>query len=511
MAYIDGNKSASSIIDKQYDVTIIGAGAAGVMLASILSKKKKKVLLVETGRFGENEQMQKLNAVVQTGKFLRNAIWGRKRAIGGTTIAWGGQSLPFEDHDFQKKEWVLNSGWPLKKAELEEHYNQANSFMKVDLLDYQDDIFRLLRKKPLLLKGEELFEHFSKWSPSPNFIKSERNLHRHVDILYNVTATDFIFEKNTVKRLKVKNHLQEEHVLDTNQLVIAAGAIESVRLLLLNSKSKKESSPISSEWLGKCFMDHPCIEVGTISLENTKKLQKRFSTQFVRSKKYSVRLSLSKKFIYSKKLLSASASIMFAYKDPTDNPYFQAKKAICSKRPMELLALLKKIGTFFKIGKHLLFDQFIYRPNSKAVVTIMAEQEPIKESYLSLCNEKDIFDVEKIRVNWQISSRTWESIIELARAISEEFDAWDMGQMNIYPQIRASNPEWETLLSDVNHHMGGSRMSDSKEDGVVDKDLKVWGVENLFVCSCSVFPTSSHSNPTLTLLALASRLAEKFS
>jgi choline dehydrogenase-like flavoprotein len=80
------------------------------------------------------------------------------------------------------------------------------------------------------------------------------------------------------------------------------------------------------------------------------------------------------------------------------------------------------------------------------------------------------------------------------------------GDLEIHNHIFLENDDWKNLLSDVNHHMGGTKMSDSKEFGVVDNELKVWGVNNLFVCSSSVFPTSSHSNPTLTTLALASRL-----
>ena len=57
--------------------------------------------------------------------------------------------------------------------------------------------------------------------------------------------------------------------------------------------------------------------------------------------------------------------------------------------------------------------------------------------------------------------------------------------------------------------MGGTRMSLTPEEGVVDPHLKVWGVPNLHICSASVFPTSSHSNPTLTLLALCSRLSDR--
>jgi choline dehydrogenase-like flavoprotein len=57
--------------------------------------------------------------------------------------------------------------------------------------------------------------------------------------------------------------------------------------------------------------------------------------------------------------------------------------------------------------------------------------------------------------------------------------------------------------------MGGARMSADAATGVVDGRLRPWGIPNLYVCSAAVFPTGSHSNPTLTLLALVARLADE--
>lgn len=90
MPYIDLDNSEIGVDGSGFDVTIVGAGAAGILLAVKLSEKGKKVLLIESGHFEEDEKRQVLNEVVQTGKTLNSSVWGRKRAVGGTTIAWGG-------------------------------------------------------------------------------------------------------------------------------------------------------------------------------------------------------------------------------------------------------------------------------------------------------------------------------------------------------------------------------------------------------------------------------------
>src|SRR5258708_27353857 len=154
MPFTDLNIEPVSFASDHFDVVIVVAGAAGILLDIELSRRQKKILLLESGHFTEDEERQKLNTVVQTGKTLTNAVWGRKRAIGGTTIAWGGQSLPFDRMDFERRDWIANSGWPFSYDELAGYYPLANRFMKVDELDYEEDIFRLLKmKRPGFDKG----------------------------------------------------------------------------------------------------------------------------------------------------------------------------------------------------------------------------------------------------------------------------------------------------------------------------------------------------------------------
>ena len=57
------------------------------------------------------------------------------------------------------------------------------------------------------------------------------------------------------------------------------------------------------------------------------------------------------------------------------------------------------------------------------------------------------------------------------------------------------------------HHIGTARMGSDPRSSVVDSDCRVHGVENLYVASSATFPTSSQANPTLTVVALALRLA----
>ena len=153
----------------------------------------------------------------------------------------------------------------------------------------------------------------------------------------------------------------------------------------------------------------------------------------------------------------------------------------------------------------------IYKPGAAAKLLLMCEQEPSRDSYIALGEAKDRFGARKARLHWHVDASTWTTMVHFTETIAEEMERVGLGQVRLDAGLRADAPDWENRLSDVNHHMGGTRMSAAAAEGVVDNQLQLWGVPNLHVCSAAVFPTGGHSNPTLTLLALAARLADKLS
>jgi choline dehydrogenase-like flavoprotein len=150
----------------------------------------------------------------------------------------------------------------------------------------------------------------------------------------------------------------------------------------------------------------------------------------------------------------------------------------------------------------------VYKHKALPIIALMIEQEPTVESRIELSDETDIFGVPKAKINWIISPKTWETINAIAQFLKQEFDRLSLGEVTIYPHISTKNQDWASHLTDANHHIGGTRMSKTPESGVVNSHLSVWGHDNIYVCSTSVFPTGSHSNPTLTLMALCLRLVD---
>lgn len=508
MPFIDFNTNFETNVST-YDYTIIGAGAAGIFLSLLLAKQHKKVLIIETGHYTEDEQRQDLNIILQTAKNLTTSVWGRKRAIGGTTTRWGGQSLPFDEHVFTKKDWIKESGWPISYTDLKDHYNDANRFMKIDTLNYREDIFKLFKTEKLF-PGDEVFDqHFSKFASEPNFRKLyAKDLDKYVTVLYNSVVTKInSSSENVIDKVRVTNFNKQEKWLNVQKLILAGGTIESVRLLLASNESQPQGLGGNSGWLGKAFMEHPCIPVGSIATNANFKLQSIFNTKIHKGNKFSVRFSLSENIQEKHKLVNASLSMMFYYKNEELDPYIEVKKVVQNKNLKGFSNILKNTPAYLKTLFAYSTRKFIYKHKAAGRAVLMLEQEPLENSTITLSDEKDKLGMPKATLNWKISRVTWETAVFISNYFKKELENSSLGTMQLEDYMTMANDKWEDYLSDVSHHMGGARMSENSSNGVVDKNLKVWGIDNLYLCSCAVFPTSSHSNPTLTLLALTSRLA----
>ncbi len=519
MPYIDFNSSRPlSNLETPFDFTIIGAGVAGILLAVKLSEKNKRVLLIESGHFEEDEKRQVLNTVEQTGKIVENAINGRKRAVGGTSIAWGGQSLPFTQLDFDKKEWVNDSGWPINLSDLTPYYPIANRFMNIDEWDYKEDIFKKLAYEKLNCDEDKMYQHFSKWAPQPNLRKLyNQQLKQNVTVIYNAVLTKIdlntdpsrLLGEGGVEKIQISNFNKKQVEIPVKNLLLATGGIETNRILLANNHQKKGGIGNHSGWLGKCFMDHPCIEIGSLNHPNLYKLQSTFNTHIYKKRKYSVRLSLTEAAQKKYQLMNTSALVEFReYENPEDNPYSELFNFRDVRRLVAVKKILKNIDSYFFTAKALITEGFVYKHKALPRINLMLEQEPISDSFIGLSDEKDQFGIPKAKIHWSITSKTWQTVNTMSNFLKDEFERLSLGELNIYPHIHLENVNWSSYLTDANHHMGGTRMSATPETGVVDSQLRVWGHENIYVCSSSVFPTGSHSNPTLTLMALCARLVD---
>jgi choline dehydrogenase-like flavoprotein len=135
----------------------------------------------------------------------------------------------------------------------------------------------------------------------------------------------------------------------------------------------------------------------------------------------------------------------------------------------------------------------------------MAEQAPNPASRVTLTDRRDALGLPRLRLEWRLSPDDVDGIIRSQQIVKTAIEAAGLGRVISRFDDGLESP---ATLQGGWHHMGTTRMHTDPLHGVVDADCRVHGVSNLYVAGSSVFPTGGYANPTLTLIALALRLAD---
>jgi choline dehydrogenase-like flavoprotein len=134
------------------------------------------------------------------------------------------------------------------------------------------------------------------------------------------------------------------------------------------------------------------------------------------------------------------------------------------------------------------------------------EQAPNPESRIVLGPDRDQVGCPRVVLRWRLTAID-KSTAHRAHEILEE-DLGRAGIGHLRSALGKAGDPWPSTLRGARHHMGTTRMHTDPRRGVVDADCRVHGIANLYIAGSSVFPTSGSANPTLTVVALALRLAE---
>ena len=140
-----------------------------------------------------------------------------------------------------------------------------------------------------------------------------------------------------------------------------------------------------------------------------------------------------------------------------------------------------------------------------------AEQSPDPGSRIRLGEDLDRFGNRRVVINWRLNAldkRTLrQSALQAGRIMADN----DLGRVRLPDWLLDPDPAPPGLSSDEvagYHHMGTTRMADTPQRGVVDRNQRVFGIANLYIGGSSVFATSGHVNPTFTIVQMSLRLAD---
>jgi choline dehydrogenase-like flavoprotein len=479
----------------------------------------------------------------------------RCRVFGGSSKVWAGKSAAFDPIDYTVRDWIPFSGWPFEREALDPYVDRAAEVLNLGPNCYDDRLWELAgisppepQLDPKLLKS--FFWQFARsridtmdvMRFGSEFIIVDES---KVRVLLNATVTRIdTNEAGTVlEGVEVTTIDRVRSRVRAKAAVLAAGGIENPRLLLASNNTRSRGLGNQNDVVGRFLMDHPGARIGHFRLEDCPAVVKRFGFYGVkhlgRSHLYMHGLAPSREFQERERLMHCAA-YMQEERAP-DDPWDALKRLLrkTSKNPISDLGsvgaspglLAKGIG--IKMFESNLFPQqlkdlvinaiikkhpnFVVRefqsrglPHKLAGVVIdgITEQCPDPESRITLSDKTDALGVPIARANWRVDQRARNSLIRLAKLLEAEFFRVGLPKPILEPWVAEEKPE-NSVIIDMGHTMGTTRISDNPKDGVVDPKCQVYGVDGLYVAGASVFPTSGHANPTLMILALAIRLADQ--
>lgn len=472
----------NSLPQLTYDFSIIGAGVAGITVARKLSEVGKRVALIEAG--GQEYDLESSKYFAAETSREEYSAWVnscRQRFFGGTSNHWAGRCRPFDAIDFEEKDYYPLPGWPIGLDDLVEYIKETNQILDLG----EGDVFKKPGVPQDWLSEKFDLDHYALSSPTRFNTKffEEIRAAANIDLYLNSTATDIGYEKDKSKisSILISNSKHLTASIMTKNVVLSAGAIENARLLLNSNFNNGTNTGNHSEFLGKCFMEHFNVPFGSFVTANEYLLENKLA------------IFTNPEFARANKI--GSTNIAFNVKDSPKQ----------FGRTAELKTSLSKL-----VCKSESFTNFVKKITSMycpgGYVGTLCEQVPNKNSYIELLDTEDNHGIRNVKVHYEINDFDKRTIrLNILEAV-KEFTRLEFGRVNLEPYIL--DESLPIPLQAHCHQMGTTRMSENPEFGVVDKNCKVWNVDNLYIAGSSVFSTGGGTNPTYMIVQLALRLGQ---
>jgi choline dehydrogenase-like flavoprotein len=498
------------------DLCIIGGGPAGIAIAKEFANSPRSVIMLESGGLDFDRRIQDLNKGTNTrGDFLLDT--SRYRLLGGTTLVWGGWCAPLDETDFERREWVPYSGWPITKRDLLPYYRRAQRLCELgryryDVADWPPPI-----NKALSLDPDKLQHRFWQLSPPTRFGKTylgDLRGARNITTLLNATATELVTAENgeVVNEVRVAGLGGGRTTVRAGVFIVACGGIETARLLLLSNRVESKGVGNRHDLVGRFFMDHPHPDAGGVFIPSHIDLFRPYSEELVDGEHVVLGFGPSRRAQERLRILNSSVAVNSTLHAESSEGWDSLMKL--SRAAHELRWPDSSATHLLKVARHLgtvireEYFRFANGPVRGFSLVARTETAPNPSNRIMLSRERDALGLQRVQLDWSLGVLARVTVEKTMLLLAAELGRLGIGRVRINELLSANDARWSQNLSWYGHHMGTTRMSDNPSSGVVDANCRVHGVANLFVASSAVFPTAGYANPTLTILALSLRLAD---
>jgi choline dehydrogenase-like flavoprotein len=502
------------------DICIVGAGAAGLALAREVAGPLR-ILVVEAGDRRPPRGVDDFLIGEAADFAFDGFVSGRRRAFGGATRAWFGQCIRLDPIDFEKRDWVPHSGWPIAAAELDSFYDRAEAMLGIGKPVYDARIWQQENVDVAGFDNQELMPKFTIYCPQPDFTKAFGRrffqTRRDVTIMLNAAVVRIELDPSgrSVTGLLVRGEGGRERRLRARAFVLCGGAIENPRLLLASHDVQKQGIGNANDLVGRFFQDHPSATTGVLATSRPRAVQLQFRKIRHRGLKVWPKLALTDAAQRRGGFLNANALMLYEYDDGSALTRAKALVAALQDRNPRAAAasgwrVLAHLPELACRGAHLLATGRapIFTP-SRVLLKAHVEQVPDPGNRVTLSHQTDRFGVPRARVAWRMHADEIATMRGITEAAGRQLHRLGFGTMSVAPWLDGGVEASRDEVEDSYHHAGTTRMAATPAEGVVDTDCRVFGIDNLYVAGGSVFPTSGYANPTLTIVAMAIRLSDK--
>jgi choline dehydrogenase-like flavoprotein len=499
------------------DLCVIGAGAAGIALAREFSGTRRTLCLIESGGLEPEAATQALYEGRNVGAPYPPLEATRLRYFGGTTNHWDGHCRPLDAIDFETRPWVPYSGWPITRQDLDPFYARAHAVLELGPYQYAPEAWRTTLPGLIAFQPERLVNRLWQYSPPTRLgIRYRDALARaaNVRVLLNTNAVEIVVNAaaTTVEAVRLKTLDGKAGTVRPKAVVLACGGIENARLLLASNRVMRTGLGNGHDRVGRFFLEHPHAQIAfavpTAPLDRFRvyfggiEATAPAGTAVIQAKP-----GLSESLQRRERLLNGCIDVGYGYdRSPGYLSLRHVAKAFGRGAVPDDLggAVLRMVGDLdgLAVGLYRRFtDENVFWFGANA------EQAPNPESRVTLDDTVDTLGLPRARLDWRLSAIDKRTTRVACRVVGEELARLGIARMRIDDWLLVEDARW-TELGIRYHHMGTTRMSDDPTQGVVDRHGRVHGLANLYVAGSSVFPTAGYANPTLTIVALALRLAD---
>jgi choline dehydrogenase-like flavoprotein len=539
---IVSSRELSKSILEDVDICIVGAGAAGITLACEFDGCGLKVVLLEAGGFKQDVDSRDYYGGTATEPHPDPTQW-RRIGFGGTTSVWGGRCIAFDPIDFEQRDYVSHSGWPISYQELAQFYPRAMSYCDAGRFDFT--VASALAEPAPTISGFNgggvvLTDRIERYSLPTDFGKRYR---KRIAESANVTA---VLYARCVKLCRQSGAAAIESVefvdraggvrrISSRVVVLATGGIEVPRLLMVSDR-EGHGLGNQNDLVGRFYSCHfdnifgrfvPNDATVAFNFEKTVdgiycRRQLRFSDHAQRQHEllnmvFRLHFPEYSDSRHGSSIMSAiylaKSTLPAEYRAILQHSIRPSKSAPALPHVRNVLTglpqLLKFSGDWLfrmRLAQRKLPYTLVPSADGSFPLEFNSEQTPMASNRVSITRDVDKHGLQRVHVTWRVSQTDVESACRGFLLLRDSINSGSSCRLDFDEGQLREHMAGSLPLG--GHHLGTARMAGTARMGVVGPDCAVFGLPNLFIASSAVFPTSGYGNPTLTIVALAVRLAK---